>query len=277
MVVVLLCITAITSAAVGFVHKATESKIEEAKLLKKSNALRVVLPEFDNDPSTDAQTVSINGTDVVVYRAAMNGETIGYAVETSSMGFGGEIKMMVGFDQNGTIRNIQVLEHSETPGLGAKIKDEDNPVLLSFAGSNPADLKMSVKKDGGDIDAITASTISSRAYVRAVDAAYAAYRSVAEGAEVPDSVSGATTVNNTEDAAVKLCGQQSRRPHNVGQHRRRQHRRHISSRAHVRTVDAGCRSVVEGAEIPDSSGATTLNNTEDDSAINTAASDDANI
>ena len=272
MVVVLLCITAITSAAVGFVHKATESKIQEAKLLKKSNALREVLPDFDNDPSADAQTVSINGMDVVVYRAAMNGETVGYAVETSSMGFGGEIKMMVGFDQNGTIRNIQVLEHSETPGLGAKIKDADNPVLLSFAGNNPANLKMSVKKDGGDIDAITASTISSRAYVRAVDAAYAAYRSVAEGAAVPDSVSGATTINNPDDVAVKVCGQQqSRRPHhNLGQHGRRQHRRHISSRAHGR-------SVVEGSEVPDSSGATTLNHTDDDSAINTAAPDAANF
>ena len=119
----------------------------------------------------------------------------------------------------------------------------------------------------------SSSTISSRAYVRAVDAAYAAYRSVAEGAAVPDSVSGATTINNPDDVAVKVCGQQqSRRPHhNLGQHGRRQHRRrHISSRAHVRTV-------VEGSEVPDSSGATTLNNTDDDSAINTAAPDAANF
>ena len=199
MVVVLFCITAITSAAVGFVHKATESKIEESKLLKKSNALSVVLPEFDNDPSATPQTVNVNGSDAVVYKATLNGETVGYAVETSSMGFGGEIKMMVGFDQTGNILSIQILEHSETPGLGAKIKDADNPVLLSFTGKNPADLKMSVKKDGGDIDAITASTFSSRAYVRAVDVAFAAYQNEVENTEIPDSVSGATSVNITPD------------------------------------------------------------------------------
>lgn len=199
MVVVLFCITAVTSAAVGFVHSATKSKIEEAKQLKKSNALKLVLPDFDNDPSEDTRRVDVNGTEVEVYVASQNGIPVGYAVESVSNGFGGEIKLMIGFDQVGNIRNIQVLEHSETPGLGAKITEENNPVLLSFSGKNPADLKMSVKKDGGDIDAITASTISSRAYVRAVEIAYAAYQNVVAGAEIPDSVSGATTIVPSDD------------------------------------------------------------------------------
>ncbi|MBQ5547296.1 MAG: FMN-binding protein, partial [Prevotella sp.] len=87
------------------------------------------------------------------------------AVKTSEGGFGGKIDMMVGFLADGTIKGTSVLSHAETPGLGAnmtgKFKDQ-------FNGKNPASYNLSVKKDGGDVDAITAATISSRAFTGAV-------------------------------------------------------------------------------------------------------------
>ena len=101
-----------------------------------------------------------------------NGNFMGAAVKASEGGFGGKIDMMVGFLADGTIKGTDVLSHSETPGLGAnmtgKFKDQ-------FVDKNPNDFKLIVKKDGGDVDAITAATITSRAFSKAVDKAYQAF------------------------------------------------------------------------------------------------------
>ena len=202
MVTVLLCITAVTSAAVGVVYRVTEGPIAIAKGEKKAAALARVLPPFDNAPAEPADTVAVDGGQVTVYTATMAGEPVGYAVESAASGFAGDIRLMVGFDTQGAIRNIQVLEQAETPGLGAKIAEENNPVVVSFVGKSPADLKMAVRKDGGDIDAITASTISSRAYVQAVSRAYAGYLQVSGGdAAQWDTSSGATSHAAESDEA----------------------------------------------------------------------------
>lgn len=194
MVVVLLCITAVSSAAVGMIYRVTEEPIAVARTQKKSAALSQVLPPFDNSPADEMQAISTEGGEVYVYTGREGGEVVGYAVESFASGYGGLIKMMVGFEPDGRIRNIRVLEQAETPGLGAKISDEDNPVLGSLLDRNPSQLKMSVRKDGGDIDAITASTVSSRAYVRGVNRAYTAFLQ-ASGADASgwDSASGATS------------------------------------------------------------------------------------
>lgn len=194
MVVVLLCITAAASSAVGLVYRVTGEPIAVAKLQKKAAALSQVLPEFDNTPADEMQTIATDDGGIYVYTARKGGEAVGYAVESFTSGFSGPIKIMVGFLPDGTIRNIQVLEQTETPGLGAKLAEEGNPVQAGFLGRNPSDLNMSVRKDGGDIDAITASTISSRAYVLAVSRAYTAFLE-ASGADSSgwDASSGATT------------------------------------------------------------------------------------
>lgn len=194
MVVVLLCITAVSSAAVGVVYSVTEKPIAVARTQKKSAALSQVLPRFDNTPSDEMQAVSVDGGEVYVYTGREGGEVVGYAVESFAAGYGGTIKMMVGFEPDGRIRNIRVLEQAETQGLGAKISDDDNPILASLLGRNPSQLKMSVRKDGGDIDAITASTVSSRAYVGGVNRAYTAFLE-ASGSDASDwdSASGATS------------------------------------------------------------------------------------
>lgn len=196
----LLCITAISSAAVGMVYRVTKEPIAVAKTQKKSEALAQVLPSFDNDPAAEVQTFQAENGEVYIYTGRKGGEVVGYAVESFTSGFGGVIRMMIGFEPDGRIRNIQILEQTETPGLGAKIADAENPVAASFLGRNPADLKMSVKKDGGDIDAITASTISSRAYVRGVSLAYDAYLQASGKQETDwDSSSGATSTSHDDE------------------------------------------------------------------------------
>lgn len=193
MVLVLSAITLIAAAAVGGVYMLTKAPIAAAKATKTSAAIADVLPEFDNDPAGEAQTCQIDGTDVKVYPAKKEGVAVGYAIETfSNNGFAGKIGLIVGFDSQGKIRKISVLEQKETPGLGDKILPEKSDFSVQFEGSDPGSMKLLVKKDGGDVDAITASTITSRAYVEAVGKAYALWCELT-GNAAPQAVSGATS------------------------------------------------------------------------------------
>lgn len=186
MVVTLFAVCLLASAVVGVVYAVTKAPIAATELAKTNAAIGEVVPEFNNAPADEVMDVD----GVKVYPAVMNGEPVGYAVEASSAkGFGGTIKIMVGFTTDGTIKGISVLSHSETPGLGAKI-DDPAGIRVQFCGKNPdADgFKMIVKKDGGDVDAITASTISSRAFCDAVTNAYNTFKSVAPAAPAVEEV-----------------------------------------------------------------------------------------
>lgn len=193
MVVVLFSVTLIASAAVGYVQTLTAGPIEAAKETKQVNAIRQVIPgEFDNDPNADVWKVQTpDGGELEFYPAKKNGELVGTAVKTyTNNGFGGKIWLMVGFNPDGTISNYSVLEHKETPGLGSKmdtwfVKDGKGDII----GKNPGGNGLKVSKDGGDVDAITAATISSRAFLDAVNRASAALSGNA------DASSGATTQN----------------------------------------------------------------------------------
>lgn len=193
MVVVLFSVTLIASAAVGYVQTLTAGPIEAAKETKQVNAIRQVIPgEFDNDPNADVWKVQTpDGGELEFYPAKKNGELVGTAVKTyTNNGFGGKIWLMVGFNPDGTISNYSVLEHKETPGLGSKmdtwfVKDGKGDII----GKNPGGNGLKVSKDGGEVDAITAATISSRAFLDAVNRASAALSGNA------DASSGATTQN----------------------------------------------------------------------------------
>ena len=191
MVLVLFTITFVSSAAVGGVYMITKEPIAQAKIAAVNDALKQVLPEYE---ATTSQTIEVNSLPIVAHTATVADKAVGYAVESiSKNGFGGTVRLMVGFDNNGTILNINVLEQKETPGLGTKMADEGNSLLASFKDKSAADIKMTVKKDGGDIDALTAATISSRAYAEAVAVAYEAFK-VASGkqAKAGDVATGAT-------------------------------------------------------------------------------------
>ena len=122
----------------------------------------------------------------MVYPAKKGNEIVGYAVEaSSSAGFGGNITLMVGFAPDGSIVNTSVISHAETPGLGAKISETESHFVTQFQGTNPGDpaFKFAVKKDGGSSDAITASTITSRAYIDVLNNAYNAFLNINKSGE----------------------------------------------------------------------------------------------
>jgi len=154
------------SAALGVVYSLTKESIVKTNLQNEMNALTNVLPPFDNNPLDSA--ITIEGQ--VFYKAKKGNNIVGYACKAyTDKGFNGKIVIMTGFLPDGTINKTIVLEQKETPGLGDKIntswKDQ-------FNGKNPSKFNLKVKKDGGDVDAISAATISSRAFCDAIDKAY---------------------------------------------------------------------------------------------------------
>lgn len=175
MVIALVLVTAIAATTLGFVFEFTKEPIALAKLNKKLTAIKEVVPEFTNNPDADKFDISVEGGDpVIAYPAIKDGQVVGTAIETYTMsGFSGLIKLMVGLNPDGSVFNISVLEHKETPGLGTHMSDIS--FIDQFKGKNPGTNNIKVTKDQGEIDAITAATISSRAFSDAVQRAYDAY------------------------------------------------------------------------------------------------------
>lgn len=192
MVVVLFAVTLIASTAVGYVHDLTAGEIEKAKQAKQENAIRQVIPgEFNNNPNMEVwKKQTKDGGELEFYPAKKDGQLIGTAVKTyTNNGFGGQVWLMVGFNPDGTIYNYSVLEHKETPGLGSKMdlwftKEGRGNIV----GKKPGTTGLKVTKDGGDVDAITAATISSRAFLDAINRAASEFEGV-------EASSGATQQN----------------------------------------------------------------------------------
>jgi Na+-translocating ferredoxin:NAD+ oxidoreductase subunit G len=171
----LLSLTLITlgaSAALGYVYEFTKEPIEISKMNKKLDAIKTVVPPFSNNPNEEMYKLpSGEGDSLEIYPAKKDGELVGMAVRTySKKGFSGQINLMAGFKPDGTIINITVLEQKETPGLGTKMAESG--FKDQFIGKNPASYSVRVKKDGGQVDAITAATISSRAFCDAIQKAH---------------------------------------------------------------------------------------------------------
>lgn len=173
MVLTLLVITLIAGFSLGYVNKLTLAPIAKSKLEKKVNALKLVLPAFDNNPVKEVILIKVENIkdSVEVFPAYLNQNFVGAAVIGSSeKGFSGLIKIMVGFNADGTIYNIAVLEQKETPGLGTKIKDHS--FINLYKDKNLSLFNAKVKKDGGEIDALTGATITTRAFSEATQMAY---------------------------------------------------------------------------------------------------------
>lgn len=160
------------AACLGFVYEYTKKPIELSNLNKKLNAIKQVVPEFNNNPDAEMYRLPTGeGDSLDIYPAKKDSVIVGYAVNTYTKdGFSGNISVMVGFNPDGSISNITVLEHKETPGLGTKMTEPK--FKDQFIGKNPSEFALKVKKDGGQIDAITAATISSRAFCDALQRGY---------------------------------------------------------------------------------------------------------
>ena len=166
------------SALLAVTNTLTLKPIEAQKTAKDISAIKQVTPEFTNNPVAEAFRLPTGeGDSLDVYPAKNGDKVIAYAVKSyTKKGFSGFISFMVGFRPDGTIININVLEQKETPGLGAKMVPQGTAAKPEFkdqfVGKNPASFTLRVKKDGGKVDAITAATISSRAFCDGVQRAY---------------------------------------------------------------------------------------------------------
>lgn len=184
----IICLVA--GAALSAANKYTEKPIAASKAAELQNAIKKVTPAFDNNPVEERYKAAVaNGDSLTVYPAKKGGEFVGSAVESySKNGFCGLVRIIVGFDANGKLYNYSVLEHNETPGLGTKMEawfrqDKNGQNII---GRDMTQGSLQVSKDGGDIDAITAATISTRAFLEAVNLAFGVYWGYT------DTVSGAT-------------------------------------------------------------------------------------
>ena len=174
MVLALTVICLVCAGLLGLVQHVTAGPIARSDQQKENAAIAAVVPAFDNEPSQEKTPVG----ESVVFTARQGEAPVGYAVKVRTGGFGGTLVMMVGFTPDGTIYNTSVISHAETPGLGAKITDPNCPPRSQVVGKNPATTVMDAKKYHGDIDAITASTITSRAFLKGINLAYEVFRTL---------------------------------------------------------------------------------------------------
>lgn len=183
MVSTLLVISMVAAISLGSVYNLTKGPIDLAKQKKQEEAIRKVLPEFDRIETMKVKAIDL--ADSLQFNMAYKlDEFVGVAINTfTNKGFSGNIKIMVGLRPDGTIHNTSVLEHKETPGLGDKMQQNKSDWSLQFNDKNPESFNLKMKKDGGSIDAITAATISSRAFTDAVQRAFLTYESNRGGKE----------------------------------------------------------------------------------------------
>lgn len=180
MVLSLGTITIVAAALLAGAYTITEEPIKVADLNKQTEAISAVTPEFDNNPVAEAVEITPEGesVSVKVFPARKGDALVGGAVESySSAGFSGDIKIIYGFDIDGNITGYEVMSHAETPGLGAKMGEwfRSPEGRRNVIGLNPSTANLTVSKDGGDVDAITAATITSRAFLDALNRASRAF------------------------------------------------------------------------------------------------------
>lgn len=216
MVVVLFAITAITALLVALVNDLTKETIEQSNIRAKNAAKFEVVGATEEEAYILRDTTrTIGDFAVTVSTVARKGDdaVVGYAVEAPSLlrsGYADRITLMVGFvegEGGAVVESVKVLSQKETPGLGANMTKENNSLERSVVGKDAATLVFSVKKDdaSGSFDALTGSTISSRAYANAVETAYAGYlwatgrldTSAEALAAAPSGASVATEGDNT--------------------------------------------------------------------------------
>jgi electron transport complex protein RnfG len=199
MTLVLTAVAVVMGGILAYVNHLTEGPIKEQKEKALADGIKAVMVS-DNikvaDPQEVTQTVDGKELTYIIYNVTdAQGKDLGAAVQSTTMGFGGDLKVLVGFDPQGNILGYTLLEHAETPGLGAKAdlwfqKGQKGDII----GKTPAE-PLTVSKDGGQVDAITASTITSRAFLKAVNNAYNAYKAT----PAVDAESGATKQEKTTD------------------------------------------------------------------------------
>lgn len=195
MMVVLTVISVIAAGALAYINKITQEPIAEINAKNLQEGIKLVILG-----TTEGELMVENPIEKGAYTIYKTNK--GTAVKAAENAFGGPLEILVGFDEAGTIQGYTILKTVETPGLGVKAatwfqKGEKGDII----GRNPGEKELALKKDDGDIDAITASTITSRAFLHAVNAAYRAYKD--KNSDSMDQQTGATTKAKADVEAQK--------------------------------------------------------------------------
>ena len=196
MAIVLTAVTMISAALLGVMHSVTADPIAAIEKKTLEDGISKVLLAQGKQIDVQVEDLNVKGDDgkehfFTVYTASENGAVIGKAVKTSVNGFSPDLTVLTGFDAEGNILGYEILKTAETPGLGAKANawfQKESGEKRTIVGKNPGKNNLTVSKDGGEIDAITASTITSRAFLKAVNA-----EDHAVFTGNTDALSGATT------------------------------------------------------------------------------------
>lgn len=186
MTLVLVGVAVVVGFVLAYVNHITQEPIAQKAKVTLAQGIKDVMKVNDlKVTADDTVKTTVDGKELafVVHKTAdKDGKSLGAAVESTTNGFGGDLKVLVGFDKDGKISGYTILELSETPGLGAKAdkwfqstNDGGKGGKSCVIGLSPKDGELKVSKDGGQVDAITASTITSRAFLKAINDAYSAY------------------------------------------------------------------------------------------------------
>ena len=194
----------IASSILTFGQNKTLAARQRTEMRQRENALRLVLPDFDNKPVTDKIVVESEGKTFTFYKASQKNRIVALAGEGESRGFGGNLKLLVGLQTDGTIRTVMVTEHKETPGLGTQATDrkEKHSFWDLFRHSEPQNdpkpapafapcqyldqyaekrlmaknAPFHVQQDKGVVAAVSGATVSSRAVAKGISQICLAYK-----------------------------------------------------------------------------------------------------
>lgn len=166
-VVILIVVTLTAGLMLGATDAATRGRIEVLRRLEEEALMRETL---GRPTELERLSASDEKGEFSWYAGRKEGRVVGRSYAVVVPGYGAEISAVVAITPEGVVRKVQILSHGETPGLGSKITGED--FLAQFEGKKATDPKLEIRKLGGDIDAATGATISSRAILTAVREAF---------------------------------------------------------------------------------------------------------
>lgn len=181
-VATLVIIAVVSAFVLGYVHQVTLEPIQQAKDNQELAAIAEVVNDFDNNPFAEKMVITTKNKKhkLIMYPARKDGSLNSVAIKTyTNTGFGGRVELMAGFNVDGSIKSFKIISSHETPGLGSKV---DEPKFKEqFSGFHPQKQILKVRQDGGDVDAVTAATISSRAVLKAIERAFDAFANFNSG------------------------------------------------------------------------------------------------
>lgn len=180
-IISILAVAVISAGLLAVVYQITKEPIQQAQnKIIADGLIEVVKTEFDNNPFDEKIKVKLGKNHFTLYPARKEGYITSIVMKSSSnKGFGGKMDVIVSFLLDGTVGDFKVINHKETPGLGSKVNDES--FRKNIQGKRPSSEGFKVRQDGGEIDAITGATISSRALIDAIQKAYQGYQNFNTG------------------------------------------------------------------------------------------------